>query len=207
MKNLVTIIAALLLSFSSTLVSAQMDKQKLTEISRMMFVDGNSTYILVELYRDGFLKEGENVDLTYNLEGFVLNGKKIPEPYSSRYVELETKFLGRPLSKTGSGSFRCGGFWVDANLDEHGIPKPYPCGRLSSEQKFQHFINMLADDGLVEKTGNVAIHINTDGVTVNGHLLTTPLEKIYERHILELSGFKPDKTSGTFSILLKREGQ
>jgi hypothetical protein len=180
-----------------------MDKQRLNEISRMMFVDGNSSFILVELLRDGFLKEGENVNLEYDLNGFALNGKKIPEPYNGRYLELNKKFG----EGSGTGSLRCGGFIVKTELDEHGNPKPYACGQLRRSQTFQHIINMLTDDGLAGKTGAVAINIDASGVYVNGHLLTTPLEKVYERHILELTGFELEKRKETFSIVVKRADQ
>jgi hypothetical protein len=170
----------------------------------MMFEDGNSSYILVELLKDGFLKEGENIDLVYDQNGYTLNGKKISEPYNTRYLQLQMKF--HEVTKfTGTGSIRHDGFRLKDELDEHGNPKPYTMNERRKDESMQHIISMLADDGLAPKTGMVAIVITGETVLVNGHPLTSPLETVYKRHILEISGFKPQNSSDYFSIVVKRE--
>jgi hypothetical protein len=63
---------------------------------------------------------------------------------------------------------------------------------------------MLAEDGIIDRNSSVSIEIAGSEVKVNDHLLTTPLEEIYKRHILALSGFKAQRPGDSFSILVKR---
>jgi hypothetical protein len=197
---LTTVVVALMFLAAPNDASAQVDRQKMDEISRMMFVDGDSHFLLVELMKDGFLKPKTSYYVSYGVNGVSVDGVKVAEPFSSRYLKMMLKF-NETDSFTGDGSMRGDGIRFEDLFQQPSFTQHR---MVNIPETYQHLINMLADDGLVGSAGNVAIMIDKDGVSVNGHLLTTPLEKIYERHILELSGFKPGKSNETFSILLKR---
>jgi hypothetical protein len=180
--------------------ATERNKLTLPQISRMMYVDGNNAFLLVELLQGGYIQEGLPYRIAYDRVSMTVNGTKVAEKEAKHYLLLLAHQEGAD-SIGGTGNWS-GDFTVAEHFDSTGTLKPQ--GHTSRQESFQQIGNMMVEDGLAGDGTAITIQITKGEVSVNGHLLTTPLELIYKRHIMALSGYKNTKEGGSFDLLIKR---
>jgi hypothetical protein len=191
---------SVILSYGAVPEQAAIDQ--LTVISRMMFVDGNDQFILVDLLKDGFLKENEDFMIEFGKGGMTVNGKKLPGPVSARYLKMIGEVRGQH-SDDPAGSMRGGGISMKEVLDTASRFR-HREQYFPDTRGFRSIAGELTEDGIADSGASVTITCSKAGVFINGRILATPLEEVYKRQIIRLSGFRPGQDSGEFSITIAK---
>lgn len=106
-----------LLSFHSA--NAQTRADTLDAISKQMYSEGNRYFLIIEAYKDGFIREDQRFDYQkFDKDSLVtIDGKIVPEPYQSRYLSLIASFNAANPNNKAFGSLICDGINMNKVLD------------------------------------------------------------------------------------------
>jgi hypothetical protein len=209
MSRKLTIAALLLLSIQLTSLNAtaqisQAQKDTLAQVSRIELINGDASFLIVELLKDGLIREMERYNVGYDSKKKVtLNNKEIPEPFQSRYKQmlLDGEFIRQDTES--SGSLGCDGYTVSALTkkinSKSGHNPPF-------RQNIYRLVRLMVEDKIADDSNNITVTISAENVAVNGRVLVTPVEMTYALLLRELYGFTP-KNGEVFSIEIKHSNR
>jgi hypothetical protein len=179
--------------------AAQDRAARLEAVSREMFAAGNSYFIIVEAFKDGFIKENERFHYKNSDSLILINGKAVPQPYQRRYLKLLADFKAAGQTRSGIGSLQCDGINMELVLD----PKSSLRDRREEyaiDNATGIITNEMTAEGIADTTRYLKIEYNTSGIYVNGRRLEGKVAEKYEMRFLELGcpKPKPESTGLTF---------
>ena len=180
------------------------ETEQLAAIMRAMVIERNSDFIIVAAIKDGFIKESEEYTILYKQEEITINGKLVPPPFGDRYLKLIRQVNG-DRSGNSTGSYQGGGVSIkDITDPRSGFWDSDRRSQKEDHITFLSIIGDMAEDHIIEQSSDVTINCNRQGVFVNCHMLSTPLEAVYKQQIMRLSGMETDENVKEFSMTIRK---
>jgi len=177
------------LLISETSAMAQVSTAKLDSVSKQMYSDGESEFIIVEAMKDGFIREGQSFYFVNTDQGVIkINDQVVPHPYQRRYGQLIADFNAANPDRRCFGSLRSTGPSSDELLNPQSKFRKPP---YVANDATTRVVTSLSMDGLADTTQNVRVEYNLTGIYVNGTRLDPTVEAKYKKLILKLHSYEP----------------
>lgn len=167
----------------------------LPAIADKMFTEGNPDFILAHAMHDGIIKERKHYNFMYDRGVVTFDGKVLPEPQQSRYVQLMEDFFKAHKQRAATHySSRGGGVTVkDLNDPESTVRKNrvrnyrYIDGRYYTD----YVVDLMVVNGLIDTSAKYELKYNWQGLKVNGEKLDKSVAAEYVSILEEGMGHKP----------------
>lgn len=182
---------------------AQTTDDKLTAISKEMFENGNSNFVIVDAIKDGLIKPGESYTVMYAADQFTIEGKALTDATIKTYKERIAAFY----EKTGQGitfvRMTSDGTKMETILDPassfrkqkeltlEDVDKQHHKGFTANTKKISE---ALITDKLISTEDGYKFEYNAKGFFVNGKKLKGAAAKKY----IALSKESMEGHSGSF---------
>lgn len=161
-----------------------MAQDNLENISKGLFLRSNENYILIDAYKDGLLKEGQDFELTVEKGVFSLDGVAISEPMQTLYFDKWRVFLlEQKKSDYTAYSLRISSTLRLKKIEDPKYylrnPEKEDAATTFNLKTIDNIVKMMIADKLINEEDGFTIEYKNNNVKVNNEWLTSSMKKKY----------------------------
>jgi hypothetical protein len=188
-------------------------RDSLNRVSELLFIGKQDEFIVVDALKDGYLEFDERFELGYNSGGVTINGKRLPEDVSERYLQRLRDFRLRddmtPESRysaviSGAGYSKSALLDPASDFRRHRTPAADP-KKIDNAKSGNRILNELLRDGIVSDAANFAIRYDSTGLKVNNAMLSPAMDEKYRMLYRVMMDIDPKAGTKGYSYSISTE--